>query len=197
MKRKRLYSAFSAGSVPLILICGLIFAAVGDGNSPRSGEPVSAARGGELKRIDGDRNGREVVFPHTRHALIVTKDGGNCMTCHHLSHPAGDPPPCSRCHSSMYHASSIFDHELHAELFKTDTYCGECHGPDRSRERVKRCDACHGEYSRPVIYYTSARGYKHAMHGSCLGCHQKEDKRRGRVMLAKCGFCHQDMNKSH
>lgn len=197
MKRKSLYPVFSAGSVPLIIVCGLIFAAMGGVNGSRCEKPVRAADGREMKRLDGDRNGKEVVFSHSGHAVIVKGRGGDCETCHHLNLPAEEPVPCSRCHSRMYHTSSIFNHDRHADLFKTDgAYCRECHGSDRSREHVKKCDDCHGEYDRPVIYYTRARGYKHAMHASCLECHKREDARRGRTALSECGYCHQDLNKA-
>ena len=150
--------------------------------------PVKNAVGRDTLRIDGNRNGRHVDFDHEAHKAITGRGETGCRTCHHLSRPHDGPSSCYQCHRDMEKATSVFDHNYHAKIHPANS-CRECHSGNKGQE-IKPCGACHEEYIKDIQYYLKVRGYKQALHDSCIACHEKEDKELGEVMLSDCAFCH-------
>jgi len=150
--------------------------------------PVKNAVGRDTLRIDGNRNGRHVDFDHEAHKAITGTGETGCRTCHHLNRPHDEPSSCYQCHRDMEKATSVFDHNYHAKIHPANS-CRECHSGNKGQE-IKPCGACHEEYIKDIQYYLKVRGYKQALHDSCIACHEKEDKELGEVMLSDCAFCH-------
>lgn len=150
--------------------------------------PVKDAVGWDTLRIDGNRNGRYVDFDHEAHKAIAGTGEAGCRTCHHLSMPHDGPSSCYQCHRDMEKATSVFDHNYHAKIHPENS-CRECHIGNKGQE-IKPCSACHEEYIKDIQCYLKVRGYKQALHDSCIGCHEKEDEKSGEPMLSDCGFCH-------
>jgi len=189
----RAYSIIAAGTIPVVFAGALAFAALHIEAKGRATQMLRGAIGWEIMRIDGNREGRSVVFTHESHQQYAAKNGAGCKACHHFNLPNDNVSSCFECHRAMKNKSSIFNHDRHARLFKSkEAYCEECHGRDRSRERVKPCVQCHEEYREPASVYGKVIGYESAMHGNCIGCHQKEDEKLGQKMYTDCGFCHPD-----
>lgn len=184
------YRFFSIGSLMAVFACSFIFAVMNYECSDSA--TVKPARGWQLMRIDGNRNGKYVEFSHEGHQKIALKAGAGCDGCHHMNMPGDRCTACYTCHKDMLKASSIFDHAAHMNYYKKTGYCNECHPDDRSIDNVKRCVKCHSDYTRDIRYYLSARSYTDSMHVRCNGCHQKEDAKNSEKFLSECGFCHQD-----
>ena len=183
----------------ILTICSLvliIFAAAvlaGFSRPPaRPDDPVEYAIGRDILRIDGNRNGKYVDFDHEAHKAITGSDGTGCRTCHHLSRPHDGPSLCCQCHRDMEKVTSVFDHNYHAKIHPKNS-CRECHTGNKEQE-IKPCGICHEEYIKDIQYYLKVPGYKHALHDSCIGCHEKQDEKMGEVILGDCGFCHKDDN---
>jgi Ni/Fe-hydrogenase subunit HybB-like protein len=160
--------------------------------------------------IDGNRDGDYVLFDHETH---VSKQGGgddSCVLCHHMQKPYEQVSECSGCHSDMYLAMDIFDHDIHVGRTKGNEGCIECHtdpAADKLRETTKTCSECH-ETMRPegtrvdiveAQQTTMAPGYMDAMHGACISCHEQEMEARGETNgdlaadLTLCTNCHRDL----
>ncbi len=170
--------------------------------------PVSPPRGADEARaklkIDGNRNGRLVLFDHEAHKK---REGGEegCGKCHHLDVPGDRWTACYLCHRDMDRPRSIFDHGLHEKriaarlglrgtLAENHT-CTECHPPDlvRARENTKRCVACHEKDMR-MPERTEGRpdlalSYRDALHERCVRCHEKQDP-KAHPGLTECAACH-------
>ena len=161
-----------------------------------------------LLLIDGNRDGRDVLFDHEGHIgrLGGRDDVSACARCHHMNNPMERATQCAACHRDMYLARSIFDHDVHAERAGGNAGCAECH-TDRSlppvRPHVKDCAACHEGMIRRVLgdgdgkglFPDLAPGYREAMHGMCIACHEEMDPEAGKPEsfgkgLAGCVRCH-------
>ena len=160
--------------------------------------------------IDGNRDGDYVLFDHDKH---VTKQGGGddtCVLCHHMQKPYEEVSECTGCHSDMYLAVDIFDHETHVAHTNGNQGCIECHtdpAAEKLRETTKDCAECH-ETMRPegtrvdiaeAQQTTIAPGYMDAMHGACISCHEEEMATREEAELntatdlTLCTNCHRDL----
>lgn len=160
--------------------------------------------------IDGNRDGDYVLFDHEAH---VTKQGGgddSCVLCHHMQKPYEQVSECSNCHSDMYLAVDIFDHDTHVLHKKGNDGCAECHtdpSADKLRETAKSCAECH-ETMRPEgtrvdiaeeQHSTMAPSYMDALHEGCISCHEEEMATREEtngeqaVDLTTCTNCHRDL----
>jgi hypothetical protein len=170
--------------------------------------PVARARGWNVLRIDGNRAKEYTLFDHQDHirrlgqqtspstAPFATSadERKACVLCHHLSQPEDGATPCWICHRDMYQPTSLFDHELHKKELGGNPSCGECHAGGHADDTVQKpCVDCH-ENMAPApgekAFDYLAVGYKDAMHGRCLQCHQKEAQRLRRPELELCGTCH-------
>lgn len=183
---------FSITSLIGIIVISGIFAVFFPSKTNISSNPVKDAVGWEILRIDGNRNGKYVDFDHEAHQTLTDKGRRGCRVCHHLSKPHDGPSSCYQCHRDMEKPVSIFDHNYHIRIHIRGNSCGECHMKDKSGHNVKRCNACHDEYTRDITYYSSARGYKYSMHTLCIGCHGREDDKMGKKVFTTCSFCHGD-----
>jgi len=153
--------------------------------------------------IDGNRNGRYVLFDHDAHIERVKESGGTCVKCHHMRMPFDKATSCFKCHSDMYLPKSIFDHSFHARKLGGNSHCSECHTDPalpKTMENTKDCLSCHEgmcpegsfvkakEGRRPYL----AAGYMKAMHGLCIGCHEEAQKtlKKPHADLTICTNCH-------
>jgi Ni/Fe-hydrogenase subunit HybB-like protein len=188
--------------IPLALV--LFVPGLGAAETPAA---VQAPRGMDEARavllIDGDRDGRGVLFPHADHKERL---GGeqSCAPCHHLDRPGDRYSSCHHCHAAMDGSRPIFDHRAHvASVAKREGFsgslagnrtCSLCHlgdGP-KNGENAKDCISCHREDMRMENEPPSrlATGYAHALHASCAGCHDAKAAETGRPHLGDCTTCH-------
>ena len=199
-------SAFTAGlkahSMAFVLACSLGFGLLAFGEERKMGvepNPAQEARGDQVLRIDGNRDGFAVKFDHETHK---EKCGGeeSCKVCHHLRKPYDSNTGCSECHSDMYLPTSIFDHGLHQAKLGGDLSCAECHPKWRNRkgDTAMDCDECHeGETALTVLgtpigvdLENKAPSYVDAMHGVCVTCHKEIAEKIQKPEHGTCATCH-------
>jgi hypothetical protein len=157
--------------------------------------------------IDGNRNGAYVLFDHEGHTFELGEESDpktSCVSCHHMNKPFDKSTGCSECHTDMYLAVDIFDHDFHREELGGNAGCIECHvdpSLPKLRENTTDCLECHSgireEGSRvnitdPAKQYW-ASGYMTAMHELCIACHEE---RQPTLLvpnddLSRCTNCHQ------
>ncbi|MFC1679074.1 NrfD/PsrC family molybdoenzyme membrane anchor subunit [Elusimicrobiota bacterium] len=162
----------------------------------------AAAKGLPLLLIDGNRDGEAVFFHHKGH---VERNGGerSCGLCHHLSMPLDENTSCSECHGDMYEPVSLFSHESHVRELGGNGGCIECHADHeevKTRATATACSECHSDSAaqsaflpEPEERWKDAAGYMDAMHGLCVGCHEREIERhpaRHARALGECAACH-------
>jgi len=153
--------------------------------------------------IDGNRDGRQVVFPHDLHETAL---GGqaSCAACHHANLPFSRESACAACHRDMYSPTDTFDHASHVRQLGGETGCARCHADDRvakTRATATPCRTCHqmmqvaGSRVRPERQDGIAAGYLDAMHGLCIDCHEERMKlepARHPPDFARCRNCHRN-----
>jgi hypothetical protein len=152
--------------------------------------------------IDGDRNGRYVLFDHDGHA---ERNGGKnaCFRCHHMNKPFDQATPCSACHADAFMESSIFQHSLHVRKVEGRHTCSRCHrDPERPKsfENSAGCGSCHTEMVVSGAFvkapgnerFMKAPGYVDAVHGLCEDCHRRSAAERVDLGedFGRCGTCH-------
>ena len=159
----------------------------------------------KLLVLDGDRNGRQVLFHHDGHARSLGGQG-SCARCHHQRLPFSQNTPCRSCHRDMYSRTDIFSHASHVSSLGGNAGCPRCHSPRqevKSRETATACVACHTGMQVPGSTISIPEGgskgyapcYKAAMHGLCIQCHRQRAKQEPRGFdadLATCAGCHRD-----
>ncbi len=169
---------------------------------PGSAVVPAGAAAVRLLMIDGNRDGNAVLFHHEGH---VTELGGDasCAVCHHLAMPLDRNASCCACHRDMHEPTPAFDHASHAARLGGNAGCAGCH-PDpavaKTRETATACDACHGDLvaagslvEPPGCRWRDATGYRDALHGLCVACHEREVKEeagRRPEHLGRCDTCH-------
>ena len=179
------------------------------------GRAASAGRKGScsLLMMDGNRDGRLVLFPHHYH-IEQLAEGRNiqrretCATCHHLNMPFDKNTSCSECHRDMYVSSDIFDHALHVNKLEGNDGCAKCH-PDpteaKTRDTAVGCVECHAEMMVANSMVDPAKdgiegfaaGYMDAMHKLCITCHERKVKKDPGLYgphFADCATCHRDID---
>jgi len=157
--------------------------------------------------IDGNRNGRLVLFSHHEH---IAELGGedSCAQCHHQNMPFDENTSCSECHRDMYTSTDIFDHALHVRTLGGNDGCARCHQDSaevKSRQTASGCAECH----RQMVVAKSlipppqegmtgfAPGYARAMHRLCIGCHERkitDSPEKYASAFAECALCHRDID---
>jgi hypothetical protein len=171
----------------------------------RSGESASAVPPSQALLLDGDDNGRFVLFEHKGHIERLKSEGQECGACHHMNKPLAQATSCHQCHADMYLARDIFSHRGHVKHLGDKEACIKCH-TDPALPKVERnttpCASCHPEMrakesliATPITAGRTpghkAPGYRAAMHKLCIDCHKKnEDQIKG---LAGCTTCHRDL----
>lgn len=178
-------------------------------------DPVTDTSTSEVKildalLIDGNRDGRAVLFDHKGHQTRMGVQQ-SCGQCHHLNKPLSEATPCYQCHSEMYSSADIFNHDLHAAKLGGNQACVKCHyDPSlaKSRATTTRCLECH-RTMRPANALVKvsdadfqnkyAVGYMNAMHELCIPCHREAVNKQPELGpdFARCATCHEgiDMNK--
>ena len=158
-------------------------------------------------RIDGNRDGKFVLFDHDRHVERQPGGAESCVRCHHMRKPAEEVSKCADCHRDMYLAVDIFRHDEHVKIMGGNSSCIECHTDPlalKVRENTKPCAGCHngmrpegtliaGSHGERT---TIATGYMDAMHGLCVECHQQEKKNLTEKNddFDRCSTCHGSPN---
>ena len=181
--------ALTAAALPAGLVTG----------RPQPDAPVKAAQGWEMMVINGNRNANRVDFDHLAHQTYLQESAGGdentCLTCHHLSKPNDEATACGECHQDMSQATSIFDHTLHQAALGGNASCVTCHHGEHTAATAKPCADCH----EPVATNTGqaalahyAPGYKDAMHGACMSCHEQAVQARNKPDLNRCSTCHKN-----
>ncbi|MGP8242989.1 MAG: NrfD/PsrC family molybdoenzyme membrane anchor subunit [Bryobacteraceae bacterium] len=185
---------------------GFVFAAAAGfaflGNLPaksRGAEPapVQQARGGDKLWIDGNLDGRGVLFPHEEHEK---REGGNasCVKCHHMNFPRDLNSACARCHRDMYQPTDAFRHDWHASPEGGRLSCAQCHplGQTRVASTAVRCDRCHKNLvpagSTIAVKTYAACSYADAMHRLCIGCHVQKAREKNKPEMTRCAWCHKE-----
>jgi Ni/Fe-hydrogenase subunit HybB-like protein len=170
-----------------------------------------------LMVIDGNRDGRLVVFPHDWHAAKLGAELGDefgdersCGTCHHQNLPYRRNSACGQCHRDMYSETDIFRHASHVANLDGNDGCTRCHtdfSRAKSREMTTACLDCHmgmmtaGSMVQPSEEGMTgyATGYMDAMHGLCITCHQEKVKNEPATHgtdFSECANCHRDVDGS-
>lgn len=158
---------------------------------------VRGSEGLKLMIVDGNRKGRLALFPHDDH---VSSIGGRnpCGFCHHQNLPFDRNSSCCECHRDMYTVTDIFSHSSHIEKLGGNDACAACHkNPNgiKTRKTAAPCAECHGDMLVEGSFVEPeegglkgyALGYKEAMHGLCVTCHEESDPD-----LADCAVCHRE-----
>jgi Ni/Fe-hydrogenase subunit HybB-like protein len=157
----------------------------------------------DLLMIDGNRDGRFVLFPHESHKRELGGEN-SCEKCHHQRMPFDENTSCHECHRDMYETTDIFDHAFHIEKLQGDPGCVECHADDstvKTRKMATACSKCHtnilvnGSRVETPEGGTMglAPGYLDAMHELCIECHREriaEEPQLCGDAFARCDGCH-------
>ncbi|MEK7269696.1 MAG: NrfD/PsrC family molybdoenzyme membrane anchor subunit [Planctomycetota bacterium] len=171
---------------------------------PPGGAAAAGLADGRLHAlsIDGNRDGRRVLFDHAGHQK---RAGGSasCRLCHHANEPGALATTCAECHADMYLASDTFSHPSHVRKTGGTKGCAGCHkdpGAPKTRESAASCLDCHKEFASqgsrippPVKRFAGmAPGYKSAMHGLCISCHKEAQQKTPALGAAfsQCRSCH-------
>jgi len=173
-----------------------------NGASPVT-SPVKGPRISDVFLIDGNRADMAVIFDHTNHKNV---NGGDysCVLCHHMNKPLSEYTSCSQCHTDMFTTVALFDHNLHQKNLGGNDACVKCHpDPEKPKipEYITECEECHLNLrgSGSVIKISNetvknyAPGYKDAMHGLCITCHESKAVELERPRMAECSTCHKDL----
>jgi len=172
-----------------------------------SPSPENAAT---LLVLDGNRNGRVVLFDHDSHSRRLGEED-SCVGCHHQDIPFRKTTGCHVCHRDMYLPSDIFEHSSHVRQLNGNQGCQRCHPsnqPVKTRQTSTVCSDCHSDFAdrSQWIRLTSeqitgfAPGYREAMHGLCIRCHEsfvKENPAEYPPAFAECSHCHRELGPSY
>lgn len=163
----------------------------------------------DLMVIDGNRDGRLVLFPHEHHVAKFGEER-SCEMCHHQNLPYSRNSACSQCHRDMYAETDTFVHTSHTAELGGNAACVRCHeDPTRikSRDTTTRCLDCHtgmvaaaSRIQVPEEGMTGlAVGYMDAMHGLCIKCHEEKVEKEPATYgaeFARCTSCHRNADGS-
>jgi Ni/Fe-hydrogenase subunit HybB-like protein len=125
--------------------------------------------------IDGDRQGRAVLFDHQGHRQRLGGEA-SCGRCHHRNLRLDRGTPCSVCHADMYRCTDTFDHQKHVAVLGSNDSCGRCHANPavgKTRATSTPCLECHA--TEITDCYTEERhpcvSHSHVGDMDCSGCH--------------------------
>jgi len=169
--------------------------------------PPAGAQGLPLVLIDGNRDGRLVLFPHDYHVEGLGQQD-SCGKCHHQNMPFDTNTSCCQCHRDMYVSTDVFDHTLHVDKLGGNAGCADCHldpQETKSRDTALGCVECHEEMvvEGSLVERSAGRmsgkavGYMGAMHGLCIGCHEQTVEASPLEYgagFAECANCHGDID---
>jgi hypothetical protein len=188
-------------SLIFVIICALVACLLPRGKAVerREREPAFAVRivagdDGPLTLIDGNRDGRSVLFDHELHKEFV-EDDPSCAACHHQNVGPSIASSCTACHRDMRISTDTFDHASHVRHHGGNQGCVECHTDPsvaRNRETAKSCDQCHPGEKTGI-----APGYTDALHSLCIKCHEDEEQDWGAtpdnaaLPETSCDACHE------
>jgi Ni/Fe-hydrogenase subunit HybB-like protein len=155
-----------------------------------------------LLMIDGNRDGRLVLFDHQGHEDRLGGED-SCAECHHMNLPLDRASACHECHRDMYEPTRTFDHASHVRSTDGNAGCVQCHDDDddvKTFETATACMDCHAEtlmagptIKAPEDRWNDAVGYMDAMHELCIRCHERkavEDPEGFPAVMQECRGCH-------
>jgi Ni/Fe-hydrogenase subunit HybB-like protein len=155
-----------------------------------------------LLMIDGNRDGRLVLFDHKGHEQRLGRED-SCAECHHMNLPLDRASSCHECHRDMYEPTRTFGHASHVRSTDGNAGCVQCHDDDddvKTFETATACMECHAEtllagptIKAPEDRWNDAVGYMEAMHELCIRCHERkavEDPERFPAVMQECRGCH-------
>lgn len=161
-------------------------------------------------RIDADRDGDAVLFPHLLHQQWFQDEDGvpqeeTCEECHHLALPGDESTPCRSCHTDMELPQPMFVLARHEERWEDqeDRQQFLAWDLDDPEQNYQACLTCHEEEGEQPMrgleeyrdkgFSHMAPGFREAMHGNCLTCHREEetpDEEKEAMSLGNCKGCH-------
>lgn len=155
--------------------------------------------------LDGNRDGRYVLFDHERHKTRYDGEK-SCELCHHMNKPFDQYTGCYECHNDMYLTVDIFNHDLHVDKMGGNRQCSRCHTDiklPKVRENTKQCLECHQSMvqqgarvaiNSPLLNSKTV-GYMDAVHGLCITCHKEVQQAMSEPNenLSRCAHCHQSL----
>lgn len=155
-------------------------------------------------RIDANRNGDMVYFPHEYHMMELGRRDGlakedTCVKCHHLNAPKDHNSSCRVCHTDMELPNNIFNWDNHKTRFETDADRDAFLAMDRTIPKIEfeACNKCHESNMLGLQNYkekgfsSQAHGFKDALHGLCLTCHRLVDEDAANPDgPGNCRYCH-------
>lgn len=171
-----------------------------------SAEPAVAGELVNALLIDGNWQGKVVVFDHDAH---IKRQGGedSCDVCHHSNLPLDRSTSCATCHRRMAQPAEAFAHTSHVRALGGNASCVRCHDErgttESPRTATTACgdEACHGRVAsdRSAVRSTLglpdgvAAAYADAMHGLCMDCHRRHEHEKAAAgpYLSRCTVCHQ------
>ena len=165
--------------------------------------PVERPRISDILIIDGNRSELAVLFDHDKHKQ-ENGEKESCILCHHMRKPLDEYTPCADCHMDMQLITNIFNHNIHQKRLNGNEGCIKCHtdpNVPKSRDSVTGCNSCHIDMIQENAlisvstntHYNYAGGYKDAMHGLCINCHESKKKIKNKPRLDECGTCHKEL----
>ena len=168
--------------------------------------PESDGEKAMVLMVDGNRNGRYVLFDHDTHLTRVEGGKDGCVRCHHMNNPLDSATSCCECHRDEYLTVDLFDHQIHEDRTGGNSGCIRCHegaASARVRANTPKCTSCHPNMrpadTRVQVTDESMKdrptGYMHAMHSLCIDCHRerKPTVPVERQTFDECAGCHGDL----
>ena len=173
-------------------------------------EPTGKSNGNvpseKLLIIDGNRDGRYVLFDHNGHQARLGENQ-SCGVCHHQNIAPAVASPCHECHRDMYEKINIFNHASHILHMRDGAGCAECHlkkSEPKNSDTAKKCLECHEDTSSFDTFVHDegmdmaglASSYMTAMHNMCMPCHEREAQEKTLTpkgpdpALTRCDQCH-------
>jgi Ni/Fe-hydrogenase subunit HybB-like protein len=122
--------------------------------------------------IDGDRQGKTVLFDHKDHQRRLGGEA-SCSTCHHLNLRLERGTPCSVCHRDMYRCTDTFNHQAHVEVLAGNQSCARCHcdpAAAKTRADATDCAECHRNQGQATKATPDDLPEAAA---SCMDCHTR------------------------
>jgi len=132
-----------------------------------------------LVMIDGNRDGRLVLFPHDYHVeklieIENIKEQDSCATCHHLNMPFDKNTSCCECHRDMYTVTDIFDHASHVAKLGGNNSCEGCHDQESTETAEAEAEGRGSAWRHRFIKWATSPTKSKSLDiaSGCAKCHE-------------------------